>query len=127
MSDWRDFTPGRTGVSVANMGDGETVEAQIVGEPYREDTSVSDDALHVPVVFLETPTEFADMSGDDVVTAEDSNGEAREYNIINSSTAFFNALLDAFPDAETVVGQTVEITARQPGDEYSRFYEIEAF
>lgn len=125
MSDWRDFEPGRTGVSVASMDDGETVEAQVVGEPYREDTSVSENALHVPVVFLEVPDGFSDMSGDSVVTAEDSEGEPKEYNIINSSTAFFNALLDAFPEANSMTGQTVEITARQPGDEYSRFYEME--
>ncbi|AAQ13753.1 hypothetical protein [His 1 virus] len=125
MSDWRDFEPGRTGVSVANMADGESVEVQVVGEPYREDTSVSDNALHLPVVFLEAPDSFQDMSDDSVVTAEESDGEPKEYNIINSSTAFFNALVDAFPEAEQITGQSVEITARQPGDEYSRFYEME--
>jgi len=126
MSDWRDFEPGRTGASVASMADGETVKAQIVDEPYREDTSVSDNALHVPVVFLEVPDGFEDMSDDSVVTAEESEGEPKEYNIINSSTAFFNALIDAFPEADTMAGQTVDITAREPGDVYSRFYEMEA-
>lgn len=121
---WRDYEPGRTGVSVASLADGETVKAQIIGEPYREDTSVSDNALHVPVSFVEVPDGFEDMSGEQVETASD-NGEA-EYNIINSSSAFFNALLEAFPADTTINGQIVEIEAHQPGDDYSRFYQIEA-
>lgn len=124
-SDWRDFEPGRTGVSVARLGDGEVARAQVVGEPYREETATSENALHVPVAFLDIPDGFEDMSGEPVVTAEESDGEPKEYNIINSSTAFFQALLDAFPADGSINGQMMEITARQPGDDYSRFYEIE--
>ncbi len=127
MDDWRNFTPGRTGVTVAQIGDNDSVEAQIVDEPYRDETSQSDDALHVPVVFLSVPDGFEDMSGEAVETAEDSD-DPQEYNIINSSSAFTRALLEAFPNPDaTLNGQSVEITATQEGEEsYSRTYTIEA-
>lgn len=125
-NDWRDFTPGRTGASVGQMADGEEIKVQVVSDPYREDTSESDNALHVPVVFLETPEGFTDMSGESVVVAGDAEGEPEEYNIINSSTTFFEALLEAFPQGSSIEGQIVNITARQEGDTFTRTYEIEA-
>lgn len=119
-NDWRDWEPGRTGISVAQLSDGESVQAQIVGEPYRDETSESDDALHVPVQFVgDIPDEFRDMSGDPVDNEE-------EYNIINSSSTFFNALVGAFSEGTDLNGQMVDITARQPDDQYSRSYEVEA-
>lgn len=124
--DWRDFEPGRTGVSVGQMADGEELKALVVSEPYREDTSESDNALHVPVVILEAPEGFADMSGEPVELSEESDGEPEEYNIINSSTAFFEALLDAFPEGSGIDGQIINVSVEQPGDTFSRRYEVEA-
>lgn len=118
MSDgWRDFEPGRRGVSVAQLADGESVTAGITGEPYRRETAESDHALHVPVVFGDVPDGFEDMSGDAVQ-------EGEEYNIINSSSAFFEALIGAFPEGADVAGSNVEITASQPGDDFTRTYTI---
>lgn len=121
MSNWRDWEPGRTGVSVANLADGESLTVQVIDEPFRQDTEQSEEALHVPVKVLESPEGFPDMSGDNV----DSE---TEYNIINSSTAFFNALMNAFPEGQQVQGQHLEIEAHQPDpdDQFSRAYEIEA-
>lgn len=116
--DWRDFEAGRRGVSVAQLSDGESALAQIISEPYRKSTSESDNALHVPVIFMDVPDDFRDMSGEEV----DSE---REYNIINSSTAFFNALLEAFPEDAETVGQNVEISATQEGDAFTRSYRID--
>lgn len=118
-SDWRDWEAGRTGVSVAGLQDGESMAVQIIDSPYREDTQESQDALHVPIVPMNYPEGFTDMSGEVLE-------EGDEYNIINSSSGFFNALLDAFPEGENPEGQIVEITAHQPTNEaYSRFYDIE--
>lgn len=119
MSDgWRDHEPGRAGLSVAGLGDGESMTAKVISEPFRRDTDESDDALHVPVHVDDAPDHLEDMS-DETVTQD------KEYNIINSSSAFFNALVDAFPEGTEMAGETVEIVARQPGDNFSRYYEIE--
>lgn len=117
--DWRDHEPGRAGLSVAGLGDGESMTCGVLSEPFRRDTEESDDALHVPVTVGDAPDHMEDMSGESL----DSESE---YNIINSSSAFFNALVEAFPPGEEMAGSTIEITARQPGDNFSRFYEIEA-
>lgn len=117
-SDWRDHEVGRRGVSVAQLSDDESVLAQVISDPYRKSTSESDNALHVPVIFMgDIPDHFTDMSNEEV------NNE-REYNIINSSTAFFNALLEAFPEDVQATGQNVEITAHQDGDAFTREYDI---
>lgn len=118
MSDWTDHEAGRTGVNVSQLADGESVTCQGAGEPFRRDTSESDDALHVPVQFLETPEDFVDMSENEI------DDETKEYNIINSSTSFFEAMLSVFEDTP-MAGQSFEITAHQPDDVYSRYYEIE--
>lgn len=118
MSDWRDHESGRTGLSVSDLGDEESMEVQAVGEPFRRDTSESEDALHVPVRVADAPDHVADMSGDPV-------DNETEYHIINSSSGFFVALMEAFPDGDDVAGETFEIVAYQPGDQYSRYYEIE--
>lgn len=115
--DWRDFEAGRRGVSVAQLSDGENLTAQIIAAPYRKSTSESDNALHVPVMFMDVPENFRDMSGDEIDTE-------KEYNIINSSTAFFNALLEAFPEDAQTTGQNVEISASQDGDAFTRSYDI---
>lgn len=117
--DWRDHEPGRAGLSVAGLGDGESMTARVLSEPFRRDTDESDDALHVPVQVVDSPDHLNDMSGESIT-------QEKEYNIINSSSAFFNALVDAFPEGTEMAGETVEITARQPGDNFSRFYEIQA-
>lgn len=116
--DWREHQPGRTGLSVAGLADGESMLVAVVGEPYFAETEESDDAFHVPVQIESAPEHLSDMSGEDL-DAE------REYNIINSSSGFFNAFLDAFPSGENPVGETLEITARQPGDNYSRSYQVD--
>lgn len=117
--DWRDFEPGRTGISVARLDDGQSVVCRIVGEPFRRETEESENALHVPVVFDmdSVPKAFFDMSGYEIQ-------EGKEYNIINSSTAFFNALMQEFPDGNSLEGKTVEISAEQPKDAFSRTYEV---
>lgn len=117
--DWRDHEPGRRGVSVAQLSDGEAITAQILSNPYRQETEQSQDALHVPCVFVgEIPDGFTDMSGEEIQ-------EGEEYNIINSSTAFFNALLSAFPEGNDPTGEVIEITGHQPADAYSRYYSVE--
>lgn len=115
--DWRDFEAGRRGVSVSQLSDGESLNAQIIGEPYRESTSESENALHLPVMLMDVPDDFRDMSGEEIDSEE-------EYNIINSSSTFFSALLEAFPEDVQANGQNVEISASQEGDTFTRSYEI---
>lgn len=122
--DWRDHEAGRTGVSVGQLSDGETVTVEAVSEPFRRDTEEAEDALHVPVIVHEAPDGFADMSGDDIETADDSEDPA-EYNIINSSAGFFESLVNEFPEGVAVAGSVFDITARQPDDSFSRYYEID--
>lgn len=123
---WSEAEPGRRGLSVAQLSDGESASFTCLGNPYREDTEESDGALHVPVSPSDVPDGMADMSGDDLE-------EGREYNIINSSTAFYLALCRALGiEAGERYGGTIEgsemvVTAHQPddGDRYSRDYSID--
>lgn len=120
-----EFEPGRTGFSVAQLSDGEEITVEAIGEAYVASTEHSDKAIHAPVAVVDAPDTFEDMSGQPVEAAGDSDGEPREYNIINSSTAFYNALTGEFGDDGPPAGTTYVIRARQPDDSYSRYYEIE--
>lgn len=114
-----DFDPGKIGISVAKLQDGDSLRVQVQADAYVEETSHSDSAIHVPCVVLEAPDYFRDMSGNEIQ-------ENEEYNIINSSSGFYNALVDAI-GVENHQGQHLEIQAHQPGDEpTSRYYEITA-
>ena len=117
--DWREHEPGRAGLSVAGLGDEESMVVSAIAEPYFAETEESDEAFHVPCVVESAPDHMTDMSEKEI----DSE---TEYNIINSSSGFFNAMLDAFPEGQDVAGETLEITAYQPGDNFSRSYEIDA-
>ena len=127
MSDRRglvDYEPGRRGVSVAGLSDGESLTVQGIGNVYLDETEHSDDAIHVPCHIAEAPDDFRDMSGEPVQTVDDTE-EPVEYNIINSSSAFYNALIDVFGEAGETNGETFVITAYQPGDSFTRYYEID--
>lgn len=119
-----DFEPGRTGLTVAGLSDGESLEVMGIGNAFLDSTEESEDAIHVPVTVLEAPDGFTDMSGDPIEEAEGEEGD-KEYNIINSSTGFYNALVDAVGEQGRTAGQLLTITAHQPGSEAtSRYYEI---
>lgn len=124
--DWRDHESGRTGLSVGGLRDGDSMEVQGTSEPFRRDTEEADDALHVPVVVIEAPDYLEDMSGDPVDVYEGDDEEPTEYHIINSSSAFFEALTRAFPPGAEVNGTPFRISVEQPDDAYSRTYSIEA-
>lgn len=126
-SDWRDHETGRPGISIGQLSDGESITVQAIGEPYwreqeieQADGSVDEaEALHLPVRVLDHPDDLLAMSDDDI------DPEA-EYDIINSSSGFFNALKAAFPDGTAVNGQHLTVTAHQPDDVFSRYYTVEA-
>lgn len=121
-----EYEPGRTGLSVSQLGDGQAVTVLCTGDVFLQETSESDDAIHQPCVVLDAPDGFTDMSGDPVETSADVD-EPEEYNIINSSTAFYEALVRAgFQEGETD-GQKLYIEASQEGDDqFSRKYSISA-
>lgn len=120
-----DYEPGRTGISVANLSDGAEMTVQGNANAYLDSTEHSDDAIHVPCFVMDAPDGFTDMSGEPVETVEDNPDNPKEYNIINSSTAFYEALIEAFGEEGRTDGQTFTIRASQPGDSFTRTYQIE--
>lgn len=120
---WADAEAGKRGLSVAQLSDGETAAFQLTGEPYRQETAESPDALHIPVNPLDVPDGFADMSGDTLQ-------EDMEYVIINSSSGFYQALCAALGIEPgegydgSLEGQHMTVEASQPGDTFSRTYSV---
>jgi len=117
--DWRNWHGGTRGVSVGQLADGEQATFVGVGEPFRQDTSMADDVLHVPVRVGDAPDGFADIGGDPIDPEE-------TYNIISSSGVFFDAFVQAFPSGDAVTGAEFVVFAHQadPDDPMSRTYEI---
>lgn len=127
-----DFEPGRRGLSVGQLSDGETASFRCEGNPYTDthqipqgDGTVDEaEAIHVPVSPEDVPDGFADMNGDPVDSDE-------EYNLINSSTGFYLALCRALgiePGEEydgSIESSIMHVSAVQEGDEFSRDYQIE--
>lgn len=129
---WTDKEPGRAGLSLGQLSDGESIRAQIVGEPFWQTHEIDQgdgsteeaEALHVPVNPLDVPDGYTDMSGEEL-------DDDAEYAVINSSSSFYQALMSAFgvetgQEPPQLNGQIVSITAYQPSDQYSRFFEVEA-
>lgn len=121
---WRDHEPGRPGLNLSRLSDGETLVAEVLDEPYFDETQISEEekgnAFHVPVRPIEWPDGFTNMSGDSVSDDE-------EYNIINSSSSFFREFKRAFPSGE-VTGERFSVNVEQvdPDDNMTRSYLVES-
>lgn len=122
-SDWRDKEVGRSGISLAELADGQELVCEVVDNPSWQEHEFeneageedSSEAFHVPVIPSEYPDGFTDMSGSEL--------QDQEYDIINSSSGFYSQFRDLFPNSSPV-GSVIVITAHQSGDEFSRYYEV---
>lgn len=136
--DWRDFEEGRRGLSLADLGDGESMELFVDDHPFLNTEEIEQDdgrveeseALRVPVIPVSVPDGYTDMSGDPVGTVDDpdeAGEEAPRYHVINSSTTFKRAMREAFPEGVEPVASVITVNAHQPEgeDQFGRSYTVD--